>query len=111
MPPAGKAAVSVATDDVIEYEQGSPDEMIGNPVSPLCAELERVWEKYGIVGKQSKYVNCSEEGTALPCVPLAQACPSLKRCFVAHLPPHGASCVTQRFWSFPRRNAMDASHD
>ena len=65
VPPQGRPAFSVATDDVISFERGFFDTIVPGSVCPEFASLERIWNEDGIVGKPSKSVDRSRDGTAL----------------------------------------------
>ena len=63
-PPKGKLAVSVDTDDVIMFEQSNVAEMQGCRIALLFCELDRIWQKYRIVAKDSTCVDRSPNDTA-----------------------------------------------
>ena len=65
LPPQGQPAVSVATDDVICFEQANPQAIAAETVSPVFANLDRVWRTHHIAPKSTKIVDRAANGTAL----------------------------------------------
>ena len=64
LPVAGQPAVSVATDDVLHYLRGSPEEVAHLRELPLSS-LDAVWEARGLRRNVGKTYDLQPEATAL----------------------------------------------
>ena len=62
--PGASGAVSVATDDVLHYLRGTPEEM-QELIEPPLAPLDRVWQSRGVIGNDAKSFDVAPSATAL----------------------------------------------